>query len=131
MKRVVWFQEVDKDDVGLAGGKGSNLGELTKAKIPVPSGFIVTSHTYFDFLGQSGLKPKISDLLSNLDPNDSARLQRVADEIKRLITESKMPRDVAAEIRRVRPPEPYKGKGIRYVGEHVRTKAGKTGAAKA
>jgi large subunit ribosomal protein L6 len=35
---------------------------------------------------------------------------------------------VAAEIRKVRPPEPYKGKGIRYVGEHVRRKAGKTGA---
>ncbi|MCA9388380.1 50S ribosomal protein L6 [Candidatus Berkelbacteria bacterium] len=36
---------------------------------------------------------------------------------------------VAANIRSVRPPEPYKGKGIRYVGEHVRRKAGK--AAKA
>lgn len=36
---------------------------------------------------------------------------------------------VAADIRSVRPPEPYKGKGIRYVGEHVRRKAGK--AAKA
>jgi large subunit ribosomal protein L6 len=35
---------------------------------------------------------------------------------------------VAAEIRAVRPPEPYKGKGIRYSGEHVRRKAGKTGA---
>jgi large subunit ribosomal protein L6 len=35
---------------------------------------------------------------------------------------------VAAEIRKVRPPEPYKGKGIRYVGEHVRRKAGKAGA---
>ena len=35
---------------------------------------------------------------------------------------------VAAEIRSVRPPEPYKGKGIRYQGEHVRRKAGKTGA---
>jgi large subunit ribosomal protein L6 len=34
---------------------------------------------------------------------------------------------VAAELRGVRPPEPYKGKGIRYVGEHVRRKAGKTG----
>jgi large subunit ribosomal protein L6 len=34
---------------------------------------------------------------------------------------------VAAELRRVRPPEPYKGKGIRYVGEQVRRKAGKTG----
>ncbi len=35
---------------------------------------------------------------------------------------------VAAEIRAVRPPEPYKGKGIRYTGEQVRRKAGKTGA---
>jgi large subunit ribosomal protein L6 len=35
---------------------------------------------------------------------------------------------VAAEIRKIRPPEPYKGKGIRYVGEHVRRKAGKAGA---
>ena len=34
----------------------------------------------------------------------------------------------AAEIRSVRPPEPYKGKGIRYRGEQVRRKAGKTGA---
>jgi large subunit ribosomal protein L6 len=33
--------------------------------------------------------------------------------------------EVAARIRRVRPPEPYKGKGIRYAGEHVRRKAGK------
>jgi large subunit ribosomal protein L6 len=33
----------------------------------------------------------------------------------------------AAEIRGIRPPEPYKGKGIRYEGEHVRRKAGKAG----
>ena len=35
---------------------------------------------------------------------------------------------IAAEIRALRPPEPYKGKGVRYVGERVRTKAGKQGA---
>lgn len=35
--------------------------------------------------------------------------------------------DLAAEIRAVRAPEPYKGKGVRYVGEHVRRKEGKTG----
>ena len=35
---------------------------------------------------------------------------------------------VAAELRAVRPPEPYKGKGIRYQGEQVRRKAGKAGA---
>ena len=33
----------------------------------------------------------------------------------------------AAAIRRLRPPEPYKGKGVRYVGETVRTKVGKSG----
>lgn len=36
--------------------------------------------------------------------------------------------DVAADIRSVRLPEPYKGKGIRYEGEHVKLKAGKTGS---
>jgi ribosomal protein L6, bacterial type len=35
--------------------------------------------------------------------------------------------EMAANIRAVRPPEPYKGKGIRYEGEHVRRKEGKTG----
>ncbi len=34
---------------------------------------------------------------------------------------------VAADIRKIRPPEPYKGKGIRYQGEYVRRKAGKAG----
>ncbi len=37
---------------------------------------------------------------------------------------------VAANIRGIRPPEPYKGKGLRYTGEHVRRKAGKSGKAK-
>ena len=36
---------------------------------------------------------------------------------------------VAADIRSYRTPEPYKGKGIRYQGEHVRRKAGKTAGA--
>ncbi|EAW38760.1 50S ribosomal protein L6 [Lyngbya sp. PCC 8106] len=38
--------------------------------------------------------------------------------------------NIAAQIRAVRPPEPYKGKGIRYAGEQVRRKAGKAGKAK-
>jgi large subunit ribosomal protein L6 len=33
--------------------------------------------------------------------------------------------EIAAQVRRIRPPEPYKGKGIRYDGEWVRQKAGK------
>ncbi|GLZ76804.1 50S ribosomal protein L6 [Actinorhabdospora filicis] len=35
--------------------------------------------------------------------------------------------EVSANIRKIRPPEPYKGKGVKYVGEHIRRKAGKAG----
>ena len=47
---VVWFRDVDASDLGLVGGKGANLGELTKAQIPVPPGFVVTADTYFSFI---------------------------------------------------------------------------------
>ena len=40
--------------------------------------------------------------------------------------DNQMVGQVAAKIRKLRPPEPYKGKGVRYVGEYVRRKAGKT-----
>ncbi len=49
-KNIVWFEEVDKNDVSLVGGKGANLGEMTNASFPIPYGFIITSNAYFDFL---------------------------------------------------------------------------------
>jgi len=53
------------------------------------------------------------------------------DEKARLITvqgiDKELVGQVACDIRKWRPPEPYKGKGLRYEGEHVRRKAGKAG----
>jgi large subunit ribosomal protein L6 len=57
--------------------------------------------------------------------------QKVADNHSTTITVSgadkEMVGEIAAEIRGIRPPEPYKGKGVRYLTEKVRRKAGKTG----
>ena len=53
--------------------------------------------------------------------DDKARLITIQGPDKELVGQ------MAADLRKVRPPEPYKGKGIRYVGEHVRHKAGKAG----
>ncbi|MDO8616193.1 MAG: phosphoenolpyruvate synthase, partial [Dehalococcoidia bacterium] len=100
MKLVAWFSEVDKDDVGLVGGKGANLGELTRAGIPVPSGFILTAHAYSHFLDQSGVRSQIEQLLAGLDVNDSATLQHVAAEIKQLITSAQIPQGVAGQVAR-------------------------------
>ena len=100
MKLVAWFNEVDKDDVGLVGGKGANLGELASTGIPVPPGFILTAHAYFHFLQETGIQPRMEQLLSGLDVNDGARLQQVSKEIKQLITEAAMPGEVAPQIAR-------------------------------
>ena len=47
---VVKFEDLGKSDIGIAGGKGANLGELTQAGIPVPPGFVVTAETYGKFM---------------------------------------------------------------------------------
>jgi pyruvate,water dikinase len=97
-KAIVWFNEVTKRDVPTVGGKGANLGEMTKANIPVPPGFIVTADAYFDFLKNSKLIVKIRHLLQPLDPGNSRQLQQTATQIKQLILDTPMPPELAREI---------------------------------
>jgi len=98
-KTSVWFNEVTKDDVPSVGGKGANLGEMTRANIPVPPGFIVTAHAYFDFLQRAKITDKIRELLKPLDANDSKQLQQIAGEVKQVILNAPMPSDLASDIK--------------------------------
>ena len=97
-KAVVWFNEVTKDDVPLVGGKGANLGEMTNAGIPVPSGFIVTADAYFDFIRQTKLIDRIRELLEPVDVNNSRQLQQIAAQVRQLISNAAMPPETAKEI---------------------------------
>ncbi|MDY6917354.1 MAG: PEP/pyruvate-binding domain-containing protein, partial [Chloroflexota bacterium] len=97
-RKVISFGEVDRNDIPFVGGKGANLGELTKAGVPVPPGFIVTARSYYYFLEQSELEDRIRSLLSSLDPDDTETLQRTAQQVKDLITGAEVPKDVAEEI---------------------------------
>jgi len=97
-KTVVWFDEVTKKDIPMAGGKGANLGEMTNAGIPVPPGFIVTADVYFDFLQQTKLTDKIRQLLEPVDVNDSKQLQQAAAQVRELISSAAMPPEIAKEI---------------------------------
>lgn len=98
-KYIVWFDEVNKDDISLVGGKGANLGEMTSARIPVPPGFIVTSEAYFEFLKTSKLAGEIRKLLQNLDVNDSKKLQEISSTIKSRFAALSMPEDLANQIK--------------------------------
>jgi len=98
-KAIVWFQDVGKDDVGLVGGKGANLGEMTQAQVPVPPGFIVTAGAYFRFLDASGLRPKIEGMLAGLDHRNNDALQKASQQIKQTIVDTPMPEELAGQIR--------------------------------
>src|SRR6266480_3095170 len=97
-KFVVWFQDVDKDDVELVGSKGANSGEMTRSGFPVPPGFIVTVHAYVQFLQKNKLEEKIKRILANTKFDDNKSLQKSSGEIKNLILKGKIPDDVTKEI---------------------------------
>ena len=97
-KFVVWFSEVDKEDIPLVGGKGANLGEMVKMGLPVPSGFIVTSQAYYQFLEEAKLKPRIKEYLKDLNCQDPRALERVSRVIKKDIIRSPIPFEIAKKI---------------------------------
>ena len=95
---VVKFEDLNKSDIGIAGGKGANLGELTQAGIPVPPGFVVTAETYEKFMEDSGINGQVMDILDKIDINDTKELQAAAEEIKSLIIATPIPDDMTTLI---------------------------------
>ncbi|ADC47747.1 phosphoenolpyruvate synthase PpsA [Methanobrevibacter ruminantium M1] len=95
---VIKFEDLGKDDIGIAGGKGANLGELTQAGIPVPPGFVVTSETYKKFMMDTGIFNSVMDILDQTDINNTKELQEAAEEIKRIVIETPIPEDISTYI---------------------------------
>ncbi len=95
---VLWFKDVDKEDIPLVGGKGANLGEMTQSHFPVPNGFIVTAHAYFKFIKENNLSSKINHLLGTINYDKPDSLQQVSSHIKKLIMGERMSDELVAEI---------------------------------
>ncbi|MFA5927472.1 MAG: phosphoenolpyruvate synthase [Patescibacteria group bacterium] len=95
---VLWFSEINRNDIDKAGGKGANLGELVKAGIPVPNGFCVTAQAYYYFLERSGLKKAIEKSLSKIKPEDTKALNKISRDIKKQIMDADIPKDLASSI---------------------------------
>jgi pyruvate,water dikinase len=87
MKGILWFEEIDKDDIDAVGGKGANLGAMTKRDLPIPPGYAITSKVYFDFIEEAEIKKKIEETLADLDVEETDKLQEASDTIKKLFLE--------------------------------------------
>lgn len=97
-KDIVWFEEVTKHDVGLVGGKGANLGEMTNARLPIPYGFVITSVAYFNFIKRAKLEQKIKDVLSIINVDRPHELQQASKHAQALIMDSEMPHELGEMI---------------------------------
>lgn len=97
-KNIVWFDEVDKGDVALVGGKGANLGEMVNAGLPVPFGFIITSNTYFEFIKNAGIGQKIKDIISIINYENPHELNQASSHIHQLIHDADIPHHLSHSI---------------------------------
>ncbi|MCS7093412.1 MAG: phosphoenolpyruvate synthase [Patescibacteria group bacterium] len=97
-KSVVWFEEVDKDDISWVGGKGANLGEMINAKFPIPYGFIITANAYFEFLEAGGIRKKIIQILKTVNYDNPNELQQASKNIQDLILKTNLPLNLAKKI---------------------------------
>ncbi|HEY4631536.1 MAG TPA: PEP/pyruvate-binding domain-containing protein, partial [Blastococcus sp.] len=93
---VLRFADVGRDDVARAGGKGASLGELLRAGIRVPDGFVVTTAAFREAMG--ALADEIGSRVTALDPADADRLATVTAEIRALVESAPPPPAVADAI---------------------------------
>jgi phosphohistidine swiveling domain-containing protein len=85
-------------DLDLAGGKGANLGELSRAGFDVPPGFVITTAAYDLLLQENGLDSRIDELLADLDEVGSASIASASQRIREMLQNAAMPAQVAAEV---------------------------------
>src|SRR5690606_16425542 len=108
------FEELGRDDVAEVGGKGANLGEMTRAGLPVPPGFVVTVAAFHRFREATGLDREAERRLADLDVDDSEALAEASEALQDAVRRGEVPEDVRREIE-----EAYRELGSREGGEDL------------
>jgi len=96
---VAWFADVGIADRPTVGGKGGSLGELTRAGIAVPPGFVVTTSGFELFLAALEAHEPVRAKVEALDPGHLGAATRLSEELRRRVIEEPMPAEVEQAIR--------------------------------
>ncbi|MDX9871072.1 MAG: phosphoenolpyruvate synthase [Clostridia bacterium] len=97
-KYVLGFNEIDQTCLPYVGGKGANLGEMTKAGFPVPPGFCVTTRAYRAFVQQSREINSLFDQLASINPVDLEQARKAGQRIREHLQSLSIPDDIRADI---------------------------------
>jgi pyruvate,water dikinase len=95
---IAWLRDLQRDDTGIAGGKGANLGEIMAAGLPVPDGFVVTAHGYLDAMARAGVRERIAQLARALAHGDEHEVPTTATELQGLVRHAGVPPELATQI---------------------------------
>jgi pyruvate, water dikinase len=92
------FDQITKKDAASAGGKGASLGEMTKAKMPIPPGFVLLASAFERFLDETDLTQELEAALNAVNYQDVNSVDRASTTIRTLIKQAKMPQDLATDL---------------------------------
>ena len=97
---LLWFEQMERKDVAIVGGKSSSLGEMTaKTDVPVPYGYATTAYAYRYFIEATGLKEKMAALIGQItDVENTAQLRDISAKLRKAIMDEEMPKDLQAAI---------------------------------
>ena len=95
---VLDLADIGRANLAIAGGKGANLGEMLRADLPVPPGFVLTISAYERTRQTSGVGPRIDALLRNLPVDDPAALQRRSQQLRDALLAVTLPDELVREI---------------------------------
>ncbi len=98
---VLGFEDIDKTKIMVVGGKGANLGEISKVEgIRVPEGFCISTEAFKRIFGETSSINKLLDQLSLLKVEDRNKISELSGEIGRLIEGIAIPEDIHEELAR-------------------------------
>ena len=80
------------------GGKGMSLAKLTRAGLPVPAGFHITTEAYRRFVSENAIQPRILQALKEVDSSDPQALEPVSRQIGEFFTAGRIPPEIAQAI---------------------------------
>ena len=95
---IKFFSQITKKDVAEAGGKGASLGEMTGANIPVPPGCVILASAFNRFLEETDLTQEVQAMVNRVNYKDINSVDRASAEIRDLILDAPMPKDLQKDI---------------------------------
>ncbi len=95
---VLFFDEIDQRDLPLVGGKGANLGHMTKAGFPVPQGFCVTTSAYQAFVQASNEMSAFLHQLESMNADSLDEIRFIGEQIRNHLESLPIPEDVVSAV---------------------------------